>query len=255
MLEYAQTNIQLFNQMLRAGYATRDLERLHQAYELVMHLFAGRFRGSGKTFIAHLIGTASVLAAMRAPADVVVGGLLHAAYEQGDFGDGRNGATHARQNRLRQTIGAEAEEYVARYTAQPWDEMAIASLRDQFDQLDLVDRNLLLIRLANELDDHIDLNGLYCGNAEQRRKYVERCGAMQVKLAERLSLPKLAADLAHVFNETVTAEIPAQLRRASAFSFTVAPKSHEKRLRVALRRQVAGIWHRLRSRKSDQNRV
>ena len=40
--------------------------------------FPGTYRGSGKPFLAHLVGTASVLASLRARTPVVVTGLLHA---------------------------------------------------------------------------------------------------------------------------------------------------------------------------------
>ena len=59
---YAQTNIQLFNQLRRDGYSKTDLDLVRDAYELAMVLFSGRFQPSGKSFIAHVVGTASILA-------------------------------------------------------------------------------------------------------------------------------------------------------------------------------------------------
>src|SRR5688572_20530292 len=74
---YAQTNIQLFNQLRGDGYSKADLGLVRDAYELAMLLFSGRFQPSGKSFIAHVVGTASILAWHRLPAPVVAAGLLH----------------------------------------------------------------------------------------------------------------------------------------------------------------------------------
>ena len=58
---YAQSNLQLFNQLIANGYSESELVCVVNAYKLIMNLFTGIFRSSGKTFLAHLIGTASVL--------------------------------------------------------------------------------------------------------------------------------------------------------------------------------------------------
>ena len=75
---YAQTNIQLFNQVRQQGYSHEDLARFSQAYRFSLPLFSGRFRASGKTFFAHLAGTASVLASLGVDGQLVTAGLLHA---------------------------------------------------------------------------------------------------------------------------------------------------------------------------------
>ena len=68
----AQTNLQLYNQLLALSWPADDLERVRAAYEFVDELFSGLHRGSGKTFIAHLIGTASVAAGVDGRHDVVL---------------------------------------------------------------------------------------------------------------------------------------------------------------------------------------
>jgi len=47
--------------MYDLGYDEQEIAAVKNSYELAMTLFTGRFRGSGKTFIAHLVGTASIL--------------------------------------------------------------------------------------------------------------------------------------------------------------------------------------------------
>ena len=87
MHSFAQTNIQLVNQLQRDGYHSSEIELVVRSYELAMRVFTGLFRSCEKTFIAHLVGTASILSKHRAPLNVVVAGLLHSAYTVGDFGE------------------------------------------------------------------------------------------------------------------------------------------------------------------------
>ena len=94
---YAQTNLQLYAQMLRAAYPETDVDRVRAAYEFALPLFAGAYRGSGKPFIAHLVGTASILVSIRARMPVVVAGLLHAVYASGEFGNGWRGDRDSRR--------------------------------------------------------------------------------------------------------------------------------------------------------------
>src|SRR6266849_8827294 len=111
MHAYAQTNIQLFNQLCRDGYSNTDLSLVRDAYELAMLLFTGRFQPSGKSFMAHVVGTASILASLRLPATAVAAGLLHNVYVNGDFGNGRSGISMAQRDKVRRILGAEVEEY------------------------------------------------------------------------------------------------------------------------------------------------
>ena len=71
MHAYAQTNVQLFNQLQSEGYSARDRELVRLAYEFAMGLFTGLFLPSGKTFIDHLVGTASILTSLHVPVEVV----------------------------------------------------------------------------------------------------------------------------------------------------------------------------------------
>lgn len=83
---YAQTNIQLFNQLRFAGYSDADISYMCDIYDFALEIFAGRFRGSGKPFISHLVGTAGILASLQASMNVVAAGLLHAAFIYGEYG-------------------------------------------------------------------------------------------------------------------------------------------------------------------------
>ncbi len=106
-LHVAQTNLSLYRQLHDAGYTHSDVIWVRDAYELAATLFAGQYRGSGKPFVAHLVGTASILAAIDAPPSAVVAGLMHAVYTHGDFGVAR---WRTRRARVRARIGVPAED-------------------------------------------------------------------------------------------------------------------------------------------------
>jgi (p)ppGpp synthase/HD superfamily hydrolase len=233
MHSYAQTNIQLFNQLRLNGYSNNDLSCIYQAYQLTMRLFTGGFRPSGKTFIAHLVGTASILISLRAPTNLVAASLLHAAYVNGDFGDGIKGISATKRQQLRCAVGEEVEEYIARYTAMQWDQQTIPIICDRLNSFDAIDRDVLLIRLANELEEYLDLGIIYCGDAKYQR-YINYSGHLIVNMAERLGFSRLAKELETVFQETGAVEIPPEVSNQSGYntSYIIAPKSYRKRLFV-----------------------
>ena len=60
-MRYAQSILELLNRLYRDGYDRSDLCLARDAYLLAMHAFTGLGRPSGKLFIDHAVGTASVL--------------------------------------------------------------------------------------------------------------------------------------------------------------------------------------------------
>jgi (p)ppGpp synthase/HD superfamily hydrolase len=230
MHPYAQTNVQLFKELGTSGYTAEDLQRIHNAYLLAMQLFSGRFRGSGKTFLAHLVGTASILASVDAPATVVAAGLLHAAYTLGDFRWGGKHLTQRKRRHVERYVGDAVEEYVYRYTLLRWNDETIRSLSSNIQSLSSPERDVLLIRLANELEDHLDLNVLYSSDSQARQQHVARNGTLMVQLADELRLPRFAKELSRVFNECLVAKIPTPLRSEFARSFVMPPRSFRRRL-------------------------
>lgn len=233
MRPYARTNIQLFNQLRGEGYSNEDIGYVQNAYELAMQLFTCIYRPSGCTFISHLVGTASILATLHVPIKLIVTGLLHAAYEHGDFGIiGIGTIPNAKRKYVKHAVGDEVEEYVARYTNLEWNSQTIPVIWNSLDALDHKDREVLLIRLANELEDNLNLGALYCHNAERRKRYIERWGPNMVEMAYKLEFPALAAELEHVFEETVSGTIPPELcsRNGRDRAYLIPPKSYQKGL-------------------------
>ncbi len=244
---YAQTNIQLFNQLQLEGYSNAELSLIRDAYELAMHLFTGVYRACGKTFIAHVVGTASVLGTLHTSAKLVAAGLLHAAYVFGDFGEAINGISPRKRQKVREAVGGDVEEYIARYTAFKWGPKDIGAVYEGFHELGPTDRDVLLIRLANQVDDLMDLGALYRLAGEQKRQHYVGIGPMTVEMAEKLGFPTLAAELTRVVRETASTEIPAELRRRYTNEILIAPKSYYRRPAIMFRQKLSralDILHR-----------
>lgn len=238
MHAYAQTNVQLFNQLQCEGYSNKDRERVQEAYEFAMQIFTGLFLPSGKTFIDHLVGTASILASLHMPIEVVVAGLLHAAYLHGDFGSIKTGISKDKRKQVRWVVGEEVEDYIARYDRLLLTTQDISSLDDTLDQLCPIDRNVIAMRLANELEHHLDLGAMYFAHGEKpqrgHQRYMKSRGPQLVALAERLGLGSLAAEMEKTFRNIAMVELPLQpfIRCSHTVAYLVAPKSYRERLPV-----------------------
>ncbi len=232
---YAQTNLQLYRQMESQGYTADDLALLRQAYDLAMRLTAASFRGSGKPLLAHLVGTGSILVSLRQRSEIVAAGLLHAAYALGDFGDGRYGITDAKRERVRRAVGQRIEDLVNRYTTFDWNRNTIPTIRQRVGSLNALERDVLIVRLANELEDHLDYGVLHCGNGETRRDYIRSPLNQSVEMARELGLGQLAEELDRTFRATLAADVPVALRTRNDYTYVQPPESLAPKPKVAAR--------------------
>jgi (p)ppGpp synthase/HD superfamily hydrolase len=248
MHSYAQTNVQLFNQLRSEGYSKEDRERVREAYEFAMHLFTALFLPSGKTFIDHLVGTASILASLRMPIEVVTAGLLHAAYLHGDFGGARKGMTETKRKQVKEVVGEQIEEYVARYDRTPLNWETIAVLRDTVAELGPLDRDVLLMRLANELEHNLDLGPVYYARSEkeqkERQRHLERFAPIMVDMAGKLGFPSLSALMATAFNSVISAQCPVEsrIRGNHTMAYFIAPRSYCQRISVLFWQKLSGAF-------------
>ena len=221
---FAQTNVQLYQQLARAGYSVEERVRARQAYELATLLFAGRMQPSGKDFLAHVVGTASVLAELAQPGELVAAGLIHNAYSNGDFGVI---PPEARRERVRHAVGDRAEEFVHRFAVCDWSPRRIQSLdRDDIEEMGEVDRGVILIRLADLLEKHVTDPAYFVRDEHLRR--LERSGTALVRLAGCLGLPTLARDLEREFEvyREGNRVIEPRIQPSEGNSFVVIPRSY-----------------------------
>jgi hypothetical protein len=163
MAPIAQTNIQLYEQLRRAGYGDEAVTAAARAYAFAQPLFSARFRGSGRPFLCHLVGTASILARDGARIEEVTAGLLHAAYEAGLFAYEMHRTVAPRKRAaVREAVGEASEALIAAYTALPWtgstlERLVASGVRSPEEE------SVLRLRLANELDDLADGGLRYTG--------------------------------------------------------------------------------------------
>lgn len=241
MHKYAQTIPQLNNQMRKAGFSDDDQAAVVSAYLFAAELFSGYFRGCGKTFIAHLVGTASILVAHGASIHAVLAGLLHAAYDQGDFGHRLRRGRSRKVEEMTRTVGAEAERLVAGYHHLPWDAAAISAYASQIQPESDTQRTLLFMRLANELDEHLDGSPLYCRNKNNRLERIKEVGPEVVALANKLGHAELAIELQETFADCMAQNIASTIPIPRANSHLIPPRSFRRRYDSRLRAMVGRI--------------
>lgn len=235
----AQTNLQLWQQLQSQGYSNDDLKLLNRAYKLAIKLFTGSFRASGKTFIAHLIGTASILAHLNASSSIVAAGLLHAVYDFGDFGGWhRGGVTTLKRIRLRQEVGIEVENYIADYSALKWNHQTIPQIFALLPEWGEKQKSVVLIRLANELEDCLDLSLLYC---TKKMEIYSTCQPEMVSdMANKLGFPTLASALTSAQQAIAERWVLPELVNPTGhpFSALVVPHSCQRKFLACLSQNI-----------------
>ena len=206
---FALTYPQLMFQAIESGKSERDLVYLRKAYETAESLFDGLYRGQHVPFIGHVVRTASILLVEQASIEVVGAGLLHAAYTVGCFSDFYHGkATDAHRQEIRQVVGPETELLIFDYDQCSWyQKECVQDHVDHVASYTLHQKNLILMRLANELEDYLDFGMAYRGTFPFRKK-IEDYGDKTIKLAHFLGHWQLANELEQVFDAHLSANLP-----------------------------------------------
>jgi len=247
MHDYAQTSVQLFDQLKAKGYSEKEREQVQNAYATAMQLFTGLYLPSGKVFLDHLIGTASILASLQTSVEIVAAGLLHAAYLHGDFGGTTKGISESKRKQVRSAVGEVIEDYVAKYDHLLWTWENVQKVYANLADFRGVDGQVFLIRLANELEHQLDLGGIYYVESEKEQKEHQiglmTYGSMLVSMAERLGFSSLAAEMTPVFNNTMSAQVPIVpwIRSKHQVAYLVVPKSYREKFLVMLSRKQSEI--------------
>ena len=245
MTTVAHTNTALFRQLAAAGWTPADLELARRAYELGRELVPGLFNGDGRPFVNHLVSVASLLQHYRRPPATVIAGLLHSIYAHGDFGvlcsfdDARA--------RIR-TIGIPAEILVHGFHLLEWNTKGLHAHWADQGGTDPVRREVLVMRLVNELDHLVDGAALHRHDAGRYLTARTERMPIFVGLAAALGLPELGRDLEAALRAATALAEPIDLRERSATPFVLLPASARRAwlARVA-RRQTDGTARHLRS--------
>ena len=123
---WPQTIVEIVSDAHAIGWSSEEMQQLWKVHVLMARLFSGRYRGSGRPFINHLAGTAALALRHGGGVTEVLAGYGHAAYEQGEFGRARQGASKANQRELRTAVGDAAEAIIADYAGFDWNGIACA---------------------------------------------------------------------------------------------------------------------------------
>lgn len=157
---WPQTIVEIDSDARAGGWSSEEIQQLWTVHDLMARLFSGRYRGSGRPFINHLAGTAALALRHGGGVTEVLAGYGHAAYEQGEFGRARLGASEANRRELRTAVGDAAEAIIADYAGFDWDGIAERRNADEVLALSSHEKQLLFVHIVNELDDSFD-SGVY----------------------------------------------------------------------------------------------
>jgi hypothetical protein len=238
-VQFAQTVIQLFRQLIDANYDETDIVEIRDGWLVARRLFACRVMASGKIFLSHSIGAASVLVSIRARPALVVAGLLHNVYMNGRFSDGGRGASEARRAEIRAAVGPEAESVIFRFWSQKWNSDTLQAWLD-LDELSDAQRDDLAVRLADAIDHSQGLGLVYSGALDNRQRF-EKLRDPMVELARKHGFAELADIWLAESAANEDAAIPATISDGlPAKGYIATPHSYTGRLR--------GKWRRLRRR-------
>jgi uncharacterized protein DUF6817 len=247
LAEIAQTNLQLYGQLIAIGWSEPNLDRTRAAYAFASDVFAGQMRSSGKTFLEHLVGTASTVAAVGGRPPLVHAALLHAVYTHGEFGDGRRNATEPKRAAVRAVIGTEAEELVSGYAALAYTADTIHDWQQRARNLSPREHDLAVLRLANEVDEHIDLGTRYSDRYGHPMSSDPIFKTM-ITIACELDEPALADLMTQIRIAEADVEVPMVLWSLSSGSEVIVPRTYWRRPAIAIqgakfriRRQIAAV--------------
>ena len=148
---FAQTWPQLSHQLCQQRWSAREIDGAKRCHDVGQQLADGHYRSCGKPLIAHLIGTASILAAYGAPPILIESALVHSAYDQlgvesDEFGHG----TAAKA--LTQRVGLNVDRVLRAYAKQDFRGTSQPETEDAFAMYPLDDARTLLICVAKAIE-------------------------------------------------------------------------------------------------------
>lgn len=218
-----QTNLQLYELLIRLGHDEAALDLANRAYLLAARLTSGVLRGSGKPFACHVVGTAAIVAEAGQDGPCIAASLLHAVYQDRvPFPGGRVG--ERRREYLRERFGSVVEALVHEYHG-----FECARLDELDDEQLRRRRTVVMMRLADEIDDLLD-HGVAMhgrpgdgesvgGGAASRRAQKARLAPAFLRAARVVEAPTIERLLVHWLARTADTSWPESLRTGEYSSF------------------------------------
>lgn len=238
----AQTNLQLYRQMIDATCEDHELALVRAAYDLASELFVGCHRPSQKPFTCHLVGTASALFLWNEPVEMVTAGLLHSAYLYGAFGDGTRGITEAKRRTVRNRVGPGSEALIERYTR--LSRTISLDLLSNPERRAELDRDLVLLAFADLCGECCDAGPLYSPHKPLMFGLPGDQNARDcvVKVAAKMSGATAANHFRRVFSEIDSCRVRSSLVSTDKSYRTLTPGVVE--MRGSWFRQRLERWNR-----------
>ncbi|NBS41418.1 HD domain-containing protein, partial [bacterium] len=172
---YALTYPQLVLQAAARGYDQAALSRLKRGHAFTLRVVDGRYRAQDVPFLCHLVRSASIAMWHGASEDVVLASLAHAVYAYG-----------ARRRAVADAIGPSAEKLVHAYEqSELFDERFLRERIANHASLSQMERDVMLMAFANELEDFLDQQMAFRAG-DRYRETIAGKGALRVKLARLL---------------------------------------------------------------------
>ena len=164
--ELVHTRSALLDLTFARGWQLEERKDLAHLCEVAAILMNGGYRGCGRPFVAHLIGTAGVLMRYGFHEDIVAAGLMHAAYTHcPELPPGQKSSIETVCDVLG-GAGSPLERRVRAYTRLGENLDAIASARRAAD-LSIEEAELVVLVAANEVDMALSGEYRYTGRASR----------------------------------------------------------------------------------------
>jgi (p)ppGpp synthase/HD superfamily hydrolase len=241
----AQTIIQLYKQLHLAGYSEADVSVVQSSYEFAVRLFSSRYRANGKTFLAHLVGAASVVAYSGGSIQEVVAGMLHSTYSLGEFGDASRGATKHKRQIVTRILGEEIEQIIYEFPSLQWKDDDLERLaRALVEQLTAGERRLIRLRLAHEVEEHSDWAFVYSRKLSRER--VRQRLLMAEQIADNLGLDELVGAIRSLIDDVNSKDLPQPSDSVRAETFLVPPATHRERVLLTVKQRWWNLHRSLR---------
>jgi hypothetical protein len=246
MSAYAQTNIQLYNQLHQSGWNDWDCAAIRAAHDLAAALSRGQLRPNYKPLLSHLVGTASIVAAhasraqsppqgtthASSPVDLVTAAILHSAYLLGAFGDRRRSHPDSRRRVVRETIGDFAERIVYRFTSLSGRTDELMHLGRQYPQLTALEQAAVVVKLADIHEEYLDQGVCYSPCKDLTDSHTREVLLTATTLAGG---PAWSAALQAAFAAAEASTVPAVLVSTRQQSFVPAAPLHARLVQRFLR--------------------
>lgn len=238
-LTWSQTVDGIYAEARQTGWSD-ELADLMQAYTLIEPMFTGWCRASGRPFLCHLVGTASLMLQHGGTRDEVLAALTHAVIESGAYGRWGTKPREEVQALIVNGLPPGSLRYVEAYSALDWRSFVAAAEQDLPGSLQKVDQTVLKLRIVNEIDDSLDWPFL----TERRRDEGLRECNLAIKAARACGWTGLANHV--VLVRDFMSAVP-RARGIAREDYFVAPAGYELGLWMRAKRKLKRVLRRLTS--------